>query len=103
MIPAINVPKTDRLYKYSDPVKAQKKATRYIHRTLYKSTKKEKKYSVLDDYGHVVHFGQMGYEDYTKHLDRRRRRNYLTRSKSIKGNWKLNKFSPNHLSRKILW
>ena len=29
--------------------------------------------------------------------------NYLKRSSKIKGNWKNNLYSPNNLSRKIIW
>ena len=50
-----------------------------------------------------VHFGQMGYEDYTKHKDDDRRKNYLNRSSNIKGQWKSNKYSPNNLSIHLLW
>jgi hypothetical protein len=45
----------------------------------------------------------MGYEDFTKHHDKARRKNYLTRSKNIKGDWTRNSYSANNLSRKILW
>lgn len=50
-----------------------------------------------------VHFGQMGYEDYTKHKDDNRRKNYLKRSSNISGKWKSNKYSPNNLSIHLLW
>jgi hypothetical protein len=45
----------------------------------------------------------MGYEDFTKHKDPIRRHNYLTRTANMKGNWKDNPYSPNNLSRNILW
>jgi len=45
----------------------------------------------------------MGYEDNTKSQDPIRRENYLKRTANIKGNWKENKFSPNNLSRNLLW
>ena len=45
----------------------------------------------------------MGYEDFTKHHNKARRKNYLTRSKNIKGDWARNPYSANNLSRKILW
>ena len=50
-----------------------------------------------------VHFGQMGYEDFTKHNDPIRRHNYLTRTAFMRGDWKNNKYSPNNLSRNLLW
>jgi hypothetical protein len=95
-------PKT--LSKYSDHKQAQKMAYKYLGKTakLYPATKREKKYAICHD-GKWVNFGQMGYEDYTKHRNKTRRRNYLTRSARIKGDWKKTKYSPNNLSRNILW
>jgi hypothetical protein len=52
---------------------------------------------------HKIHFGQMGYEDFTKYGDRDRRDNYLKRTENIRGDWKQNKYSPNSLSRNVLW
>ena len=76
---------------------------------LYKpvpSQSKNKKYKVLTKKG-VIHFGQEGYEDYTMHKDKVRRKNYCTRSKGIRdGNGKLtynNKDSANYWARKLLW
>jgi hypothetical protein len=45
----------------------------------------------------------MGYEDFTKHHNKTRRKNYLTRTKFMRGDWKNNKYSANNLSRNILW
>jgi hypothetical protein len=53
--------------------------------------------------GKIVHFGQMGYEDYTKHKNKTRRKNYLTRSRKIKGDWKKSKYSANNLAIHLLW
>jgi hypothetical protein len=50
-----------------------------------------------------VHFGQMGYEDFTKHKNKTRRKNYLTRSRNIKGDWKKNRYSANNLAIHLLW
>jgi len=58
---------------------------------------------VQDPTGKWIHFGAMGYEDYTKHKDQTRRENYLNRSTNIKGSWKQNKFSPNNLAIHLLW
>lgn len=95
-----------KLRKYSNPEQVQRMANKYLGKTskVYPSTKKEKKYMVWDPKNEKwVHFGQLGYEDYTKHKDKSRRKNYLTRSRNIKGNWKKNKYSPNNLSIHILW
>ena len=50
-----------------------------------------------------VYFGQMFYEDFTKHKDEKRRENYLKRTANIRGKWKENPYSANMLARKILW
>jgi hypothetical protein len=97
---------TKKLKKYSDPQDAQKLAYRYLGKTakLYPARNTVKKYSIYDPHNNKwINFGQLGYEDYTRHRDKKRRRNYLTRSKSIRGDWKNNKYSANNLSRKILW
>ena len=95
-----------KLRKYSNPMVAQRKAHVYLGKSvkLYPARNTKKKYSVFDPiHQKWVNFGQMGYEDYTKHRDKKRRKNYLTRSTHIKGHWKTNKYSPNNLSIKILW
>lgn len=91
--------------KFSNPKKVQENAKKYLGKdaVVYLSTKKEKKYMVKDPNGKWVHFGQMDYEDFTKHQDEKRRKNYLTRTANIKGDWKSNKYSPNNLSRNLLW
>ena len=50
-----------------------------------------------------IHFGQLGYDDFTKHKDEQRRQAYLARANKIKGNWIQDKYSPNNLSIKLLW
>ena len=45
----------------------------------------------------------MGFEDFTKHKDEKRRENYLKRTANIGGKWKDNPYSANMISRKILW
>lgn len=74
------------------------------------SDKKNKKKMVLVKRGDkikLVHFGQKGYEDFTQHKDKKRRKNYLTRSAGIRNkDGKLTKndpFSPNYWARKELW
>ena len=90
---------------YSNPTEVYRKASKYLGKTakIRLSTKKEKKYMVVTPDGKTVHFGQMGYEDYTKHKNKTRRKNYLKRSRRIRGNWKKNKYSPNNLSIHLLW
>jgi len=90
---------------YSNPTEVYRRASKYLGKTakIGLSTKKEKKYMVVTPDGKIVHFGQMGYEDYTKPKNKTRRKNYLKRSRRIKGNWKKNKYSPNNLSIHLLW
>ena len=70
---------------------------------LFISPRKDKKYRVYDPNGKAVDFGQMTFEDFTKHRDEKRRINYLKRASNIKGNWRNNPYSPNNLSMNILW
>jgi hypothetical protein len=68
------------------------------------SDRPQKKYMLLNPHTQKwVYFGQMGYEDFTKHKDEKRRENYLKRSAHISGDWKKNKYSPNNLARRLLW
>ena len=95
-----------RLRLYSNPRTAQSNAYKYLGRTakLYPAFNSQKKYSIFDKKNNSwVNFGQMGYEDFTKHHDKAHRKNYLTRSRNIKGDWASNRYSANNLSRKILW
>jgi len=48
----------------------------------------------------LVHFGQIGYEDYTKHGDLKRRNNFKKRN--IKWGY-ASKYSPAWLSFYLLW
>ena len=98
-------PKNDKIWKYSNPRIAQKMAHKYFGKTakIFRSKTKDRKYCIVNNKGNGVNFGLIGYEDYTKHKNKSRRKNYLTRSARIKGNWRENKYSPNNLSRKILW
>ena len=94
------------IHLYSNPRKAQTQAYKYLGKTakLYPGIVKGKKYSIYDKKNnHWVNFGQLGYEDYTKHQDKKRRKNYLTRSGRIKGDWKKNRYSANNLARHVLW
>jgi hypothetical protein len=93
------------LLNYSNPKEVIQKAYLYFGENIpiYISSKPEKKYMVENPEGKLIHFGQMGYEDFTKHNDIRRQQAYLRRTLNIRGNWKNDKYSPNNLSRNILW
>lgn len=97
----INVPKDDILYKYSNPIQAQRNAFDYGNLQLYKSVNPDKKYMIINpDTGKLVHFGQQGAYDYTKHKDEKRRHKFLVRNHK----WTdYPKYSPASLSYYILW
>ena len=67
------------------------------------STRKNKKFMIMNPDNKYVHFGDKRYEDFTQHKNKDRKQTYLKRSSNIKGNWKNNKYSPNNLSMNILW
>lgn len=90
---------------YSNPIQVKMNAIKYLGENvpLYYSTRSSKKYMVITPDNKLVHFGQQGYEDYTKHQDEKRRKSYLARSTKIKGDWATNKYSPNNLAIHLLW
>ena len=92
--------------EYSNPAVVYKKAKQYLGKNvdIRLSNRPKKKYMVHNPHTDKwIHFGQIGYEDYTKHKDDKRRENYLRRTANMKGNWKEDKYSANNLSRNILW
>ena len=96
----------NNINKYSNKDIAFKKAKDFlgINVNIKVSDKPSKKYMVLNPQtGKWVYFGQIGYQDFTKTGNLTKRDNYLKRSANIKGDWKNNKYSPNNLSRNILW
>ncbi len=99
--------KIKQLLRISNPKKVIENAQQYFNDPnikVYLSTRKKSKYAIYDPINKkLVHFGQMGFEDYTKHKNIHRRENYLKRTANIKGNWKDDKYSRNNLSRAILW
>jgi len=97
---------SEELRKYSNPEIAQKKAFEYLGplADIYPSWNPKKKYVIYDPNNNkFIHFGQMMYEDHTKHQNPIRRASYLRRTEKMRGNWKENPYSPNNLSREILW
>ncbi len=101
------------LNDYSDYETVLSRAKHYYGEDvkLLQSTRKTKKYMIFDPYNNkFVHFGQMGYLDFTKYVqiyDTKRanehRIRYLKRALKIKGDWKDNQYSPNYLSLLLLW
>ncbi len=99
--------KKKQLLKVSNPQTVQNKAKKYLNDSNVKinlSSSKNKKYSIVNPKNNkTVNFGDIRYTDFTKHHDEKRRQSYLSRAKSIKGNWKHDKYSPNNLSIHLLW
>ena len=92
------------LSQHSDFYKARGNALHYYNENLYFSTRKNKKYMIHNPItGKHIHFGDIRYSDYLSHGDEDRRMRYLNRTSRIKGRWKDDEFSPNNLSRRILW
>ena len=100
VILANKTPLSDEIWKYSHPddVFAKGKKADIL---IYRSFKPDKKYMVLTPDDKWVHFGQMGWEDYTKHKDDERRDRFLKRSSEWRG--LDNIYSPAFLSRYFLW
>lgn len=95
----------DELLLYSDPARVAKNAAKYFdtYTPVYISYKSTKKYMIKKPDGKFVHFGEMGYSDYTKHLDKARRDRYLKRAMNISGNWYEDPYSANMLAINLLW
>ena len=94
------------IYDYSNPKVVYENARHYLGNDVIikLSNKPLKKYMIFNpNTNKWVHFGQLGYQDFTKHNDPKRRENYMRRTANIRGNWKDNPYSSNMLSRKILW
>ena len=98
-------PDNDAIWIFSNPKIAQKKAFEFYgpNAILHRSNTKNKKYCIETPEGKKINFGQMGYEDFTKHNGELRRYNYIQRTSKIRGDRRSNKYSPNNLSRTILW
>jgi hypothetical protein len=98
--------KEKEILKYSNPKIVYKNALKYLgpNVIIKLSDNPKKKYMVFDFKNNKwVHFGQMKYEDFTKHKNLIRRHNYLQRTLFMKGNWKNNRYSANNLARHLLW
>ena len=101
------------LSDYSDYETVLNRAKHYYGEDvkLLKSTRKTKKYMIYNKITKkFVHFGAMGYLDYTKYVQlynletaNKHRYRYIKRALKIKGNWKDNPYSPNYLSLLLLW
>ena len=85
---------------YSNISQVQAMANKYNIGKVYISTRKNKKYMVKKPDGKMIHFGEIGYQDFTGHQDEKRRENFKNRNKK----WaNAKKWTPAWLSYHILW
>ena len=89
------------LRQFSNPEIVKEKARKYRLNPVYESTRRDKKYMVYNnDTNKWVHFGQFGFEDYTKHHDKTRLKAFRSRNRA----WEHTPvYSPRWLSWHILW
>ncbi len=98
--------KEEVIWEVSNPDIVKKKLKKLYPevREFGLSKVKYKKYYIRNpDNNKIVNFGDIRYEDFTKHQDKERRLRYLNRATNMKGNWKDNKYSANNLSINLLW
>ena len=103
----LNIARFNQLLTVSNPTLVKKNLKKYIPKDtpeLFISNRKNKKYMILNpENNKFIHFGSLAYEDFTKHNDLQRQKNYIIRASNIKGDWRSDKFSPNNLSLYLLW
>ena len=95
-----------KLLEVSDPLRVNVNLQNYFKnekKKLFLSTRKDKKYMIINPSGKHIHFGDINYQDFTNHQNIDRQTRYLSRANKIKGNWIGNKYSPNNLSINLLW
>ena len=84
--------KLNELYKYSNPEELN---------AIHPSSLAKSKYMVFDPFEQKMKFfGQMGYEDYTKHHDEKRRDNFRKRNHRWEN---APVYTPRFLSYHLLW
>lgn len=95
--------KLEQIFPYSDPNIVFARAKQIFGRDvkIEYSTRKNKKYMLYDpNKREFIHFGQLPYEDYTRHRDEVRRMKFQIRNHE----WsKAPKYSPRFLSYFLLW
>jgi len=93
------------MHQFTNPTIVRKQFNKFGYKSdgseLKESTRKGKKWMVLDpNTKKWVHFGALGYEDYTVHKDENRRKKYWSRMQRFKTAYK---YSPGYLSLVLLW
>lgn len=102
--------KLSELIKISDPAEVKRRFEKYRGTTkaeISVSPRPDKKYMIRvaatdGNRGRIIHIGST-MSDFTKHSDEAKRKSYLARSAGIKGEWRDDKWSPNNLSRALMW
>ena len=61
--------------KVSDIKKVNQLSRMIYNKNVEPSTRKNKKYMIMNDDHNYIHFGDLRYEDYTKHQDLKRLNN----------------------------
>ena len=95
--------KEQEILEFSNPTTVINRAHKYYGKDtqIKVSTRKDKKYMILDpNTNKWVHFGQMSYEDFTKHKDPVRREKFKNRNSDWADRYKYN---PGYLSYHLLW
>ena len=96
----------NRINQVSNFEHANMNSMRLYDKPLLISTRKHKKYMILNDNNKYVHFGSIFYEDFLKHKDIDRQMRYIKRFQNLldSNNKSLNnQYSPYNLSLYILW
>jgi glutathionyl-hydroquinone reductase len=96
----------EKLFKVSNLQTVRSKAKRLygLRATIEVAQDGKHKYIFKIPSLHITRrFGDIHYEDFTKHKDPVRRQHYLERATKIPGSWKQDKYSKNNLSIHLLW
>lgn len=103
MEPTENKTKLQKVLEVSNPKVVKKNLTKYTGDPNYKlflSSQENKKYMVITPEGKLVHFGDIRYEDFTKHNDKDRRARFRLRNVKWAG---FPLFTAGNLAYNLLW
>jgi hypothetical protein len=93
------IKKFHQVQEYSDPKIVFQKAKKMGY-NINVSTRKDKKYMVETPERKMVHFGAMGYEDFSLHQDNKRKKSFQNRNRR----WAdADPYSASFLSYNLLW
>ena len=91
--------KLRKLEQVSNIHEVNRKAMQLHLNEVHPSSQARYKYMIFDG-KKMVHFGDINYEDYTKHKDNKRRQNFRTRNRRFAD---APIYSPSFLSYYLLW